>query len=47
MKTMEALLEEKEKDIAKKGDWLQVHFFLVSSEVSDAIIYEYRIYMDT
>ncbi|XP_037757147.1 kinectin isoform X12 [Chelonia mydas] len=24
MKTMEALLEEKEKDIAKKGEWLQV-----------------------
>uniref|UniRef100_A0A8C3TAP5 Kinectin 1 n=1 Tax=Chelydra serpentina TaxID=8475 RepID=A0A8C3TAP5_CHESE len=31
MKTMEALLEEKEKDIAKKGEWLQVSsfFFIV------------------
>lgn len=26
VKTMEALLEEKEKEIIKKGEWLKVNF---------------------
>lgn len=26
VKTMEALLEEKEKEIVKKGEWLKVNF---------------------
>uniref|UniRef100_A0A8B9PJX9 Kinectin 1 n=1 Tax=Apteryx owenii TaxID=8824 RepID=A0A8B9PJX9_APTOW len=29
MKTMEALLEEKEKEIVKKGEWLQVNFLAI------------------
>uniref|UniRef100_A0A8C3PDY3 Kinectin 1 n=1 Tax=Chrysemys picta bellii TaxID=8478 RepID=A0A8C3PDY3_CHRPI len=42
MKTVEALLEEKEKDIAKKGESLQVNFFFIVQQRKETEITSLR-----